>query len=259
VPAVLLDPPPPEHVLVIAAHPDDLEFSCGGTVARWTSEGARATLCLCTKGEKGTQNRDVEPDELARVRVEEQDEAARILGIGEVVFLDREDGMVVADVDLRRDLVRVIRRVRPDALIAPDPTFRFDPAYIDHPDHAATGEAALQAVYPTARDRAAEPELLAEGLEPHVVTRIFLATPREANCAVDVGAQLATKIAALSAHRSQIDEASARAVVTSSAAAAGEAFGLEHAESFYAISLETTGSPAPSATAPSTTPSRSST
>lgn len=195
-----------QRVLVVLAHPDDPEFYCGGTVARWTAEGRQVSYCLLTRGERGASDGSVDPRSLAERRVAEQRAAARVLGVHEVLFLDYPDGYLVADLALRKDVVRVIRRVRPDILITCDPTNFFPSStYINHPDHRAAGQAALDAVFPASGSSMFFPELERdEGLSPHKVRQVYVAGAREPNTALDVSAYLDRKIAALREHRSQI-------------------------------------------------------
>lgn len=195
------------RVMVVMAHPDDAEFICAGTVARWASEGSEIVYVLVTSGDKGSNDPAKTPSQLAALREAEQREAARILGVKYVEFLRYRDAEVVADLNLRRDLVRVMRRFRPDAVICQDPTSRyFGQEYIQHPDHIATGEATLAAVFPSVRDRLTFPELLEQGLEPHIVGHVYLAGAREPDVFVDITAFFDQKIAALRAHRSQMGD-----------------------------------------------------
>jgi len=234
---VLIDPAVPPSVLVVMAHPDDAEFSCGGTLARWTAAGAQVTYCICTNGDKGTSDPSMDPREVARIREEEQRSAAAVLGVRDLIFLGHPDGTLQPTLELRRDVVRAIRQVRPAALICPDPTRRYGPGFINHPDHRAAGEVALDAVYPSARDPLVFPELVAAGYQPHKVLEIFIANAQDPNCAVDVGTTLETKIAALREHRSQVSEERLREFVPVRAAQVGERFGLGHAEAFHRIEL----------------------
>lgn len=234
---MLVNPEPPPTLLIAMAHPDDLEYSAAGTVARWTRSGTRVVLCVCTNGERGSADPAADLGGVARVRVAEQRAAAGLLGCAEVNFLGYPDGELTASRELRRDLVRLIRRVRPDAVMCPDPTWRFDFSYVNHPDHAAAGEAALRAVDPDARNWHAFPELARDGLAPHEVRRVFLASPLRENCLVDIGPVVSTKIAALSEHASQVSPAAAADVVHSSAADLGKPHGLARAEAFYLITL----------------------
>lgn len=196
----------PQRVLVVLAHPDDPEFYCGGTVARWAAEGRRVTYCLLTRGERGGNDPSADPHSLAELRVAEQQAAARVLGVHEVLFLDYPDGYLVADLALRKDVVRVIRRARPDVLITCDPTNFFPSStYINHPDHRAAGQAALDAVFPASGSGMFFPELeRGEGLSPHKVHQVYVAGARDPNTAIDITAFLNRKVAALREHRSQI-------------------------------------------------------
>ncbi|HEV7677128.1 MAG TPA: PIG-L deacetylase family protein [Candidatus Dormibacteraeota bacterium] len=234
---MLIDPAVPSSVLVVMAHPDDAEFSAGGTIARWTSAGAKVTYCICTNGDKGTSDPTMDPVEVARVREREQRAAAAVLGVHDIVFLGHPDGTLQPTLELRRDVVRVIREVRPAALICPDPTRRYGPGFINHPDHRAVGEVALDAVYPSARDPLVFPELAAAGYAPHKVLEIYIANPGEPSCGIDIGPTLETKIAALIEHRSQVTEERLREFLPKRAADIGERFGLAYAEGFTRIEL----------------------
>ncbi|MFQ5617039.1 MAG: PIG-L deacetylase family protein, partial [Anaerolineales bacterium] len=159
--------PQPERVLVISAHPDDPDFGAAGTVACWAKSGAKITYVIVTDGSKGSSEPDMTSKELIEIRETEQRAAAEVLGVAEVVFLGYEDGRAANTIELRRDLVRQIRLHRPDVLITHDPAARIiNNRYINHPDHRAVGDAALDAVFPLARDRLNFPEHEAEGLEP---------------------------------------------------------------------------------------------
>jgi LmbE family N-acetylglucosaminyl deacetylase len=234
---VVIDPPAPASLLVVMAHPDDAEFSAGGTLARWTGAGARVSYCICTDGDKGTSDPRRDPRAVAEERIAEQRAAARVLGVDEVVFLGHPDGVLQPTLELRRDIVRVIRRVRPEAVLCPDPTRRFGPGYINHPDHRAVGDVALDAVYPSARDPLVFPELVEEGLAPHKVTQVFVANPTEPNCLVDISGTLEQKLDALRQHRSQITDDRLRELVPRRAAEVGAPHGLAAAEAFHHIRL----------------------
>lgn len=200
-------PSGPPRVLVVLAHPDDPEFFCGGSVARWSSEGAQVTYCLLTSGDKGADGEGIDPHELARLREDEQRQAARILGVSDVMFLGRPDGMIEADLPLRRDIARVIRAVRPERLITCDPTTIFPRRLrINHADHRAAGQATLDAVYPAAGSALYFPELLEEGLQPHKVREVFVAGSQDPNMAVDITDYIERKLEALKCHRSQLPD-----------------------------------------------------
>jgi LmbE family N-acetylglucosaminyl deacetylase len=234
---VVIDPPAPASLLVVMAHPDDAEFSAGGTLARWTGAGARVSYCVCTDGDKGTSDPRRDPRAVAEERIAEQRAAARVLGVEEVVFLGHPVGVLQPTLELRRDIVRVIRRVRPEAVLCSDPTRRFGPGYINHPDHRAAGDVALDAVYPSARDPLVFPELVEEGLAPHKVTQVFVANPTEPNCLVDISGTLERKLDALRQHRSQITDDRLRELVPRRAAEVGAPYGLAAAEAFHHIRL----------------------
>jgi len=209
-PAVTVGAPLPadgQKVLVVLAHPDDPEYFCGGTVARWAAEGSDVTYCLVTSGDKGADKGEIDGRELARLREEEQQAAAKVLGVQTVVFLGRPDGMLEADVDLRRDIARAIRRFRPDILITCDPTTLFTHGKgINHADHRAVGLSTLDAVYPAAGSALFFPELLGEGLAPHKVPRVYLAGSQSPDTTIDVSLYFERKLQALRCHRSQISD-----------------------------------------------------
>jgi LmbE family N-acetylglucosaminyl deacetylase len=193
----------PLRTLVVTAHPDDVDFGAAGTVATWTDAGDEVVYCLVTDGEAGGSDRSLPRPEMARTRRREQSEAARVVGVTELHFLGRPDGTVVAGLELRRDLTRMIRRVRPDRVLTQSPQRRFDRIYASHPDHLATGEATLCAVYPDARNPFAFPDLLAEGLEPHIVPEVLLMAGPSSDLFVDITDVFDRKIEALMRHQSQ--------------------------------------------------------
>jgi LmbE family N-acetylglucosaminyl deacetylase len=199
----------PEHkkVAVIFAHPDDPDFSCAGTVAKWTAEGHEVTYVILTDGSKGSHDTGMTPQRLIELRQEEQRAAAAVVGVNEVIFLGREDGMLVADLDLRRDIVRIIRQLKPTTLICGDPTVYWHaPWYINHPDHRAAAQATLEAFYPAAGNHKYFPELLAEGLEPHMVKEIFISGSPQADTFVDITPYMDLKIESLRKHASQMGD-----------------------------------------------------
>lgn len=206
------DPEPaeakPERVLVVLAHPDDPEFFCGGTLALWADQGREIQYCLLTRGERGGDKAGTDPAALASLRESEQRAAAAVIGVRKVEFLDQPDGYLAPDLSVRKQVVRAIRQARPDILITCDPTNLFPgDRYINHPDHRAAGQAALDAVFPAAGSAMFFPELLIEeGLAPHKVRQVFVAMPQTPNTVVDVTATVPRKIAALREHRSQIPD-----------------------------------------------------
>jgi LmbE family N-acetylglucosaminyl deacetylase len=197
----------PKRVAVIMAHPDDPDFVCGGTCARWAAEGHHITFVLITNGDKGSDDRSISGEELVRIREAEQRAAAAILGVQECVFMRREDGVVVPNLELRRELVRVIRQLKPDVVICQDPTSWFvAQEYINHPDHRAAGHAVLEAIFPAARNHRMFPELLAEGLETHRVEEVYVSTSHNADTWIDITEYIDHKIQALRAHVSQMGD-----------------------------------------------------
>ena len=197
----------PARAMVVMAHPDDAEFSCAGTVAGWTAGGAEVVYVLGTSGDKGSDDPAMTSARLVETREAEQREAARVLGVREVEFLRFRDAELVADLELRLAITRMIRKHRPEALICQDPTARwFSQEYIQHPDHLAMGEATLAAVFPSARDRLTFPQLAAEGLEPHKCEHVYLAGAKDPDVWIDVTASFETKVASLRAHASQMGD-----------------------------------------------------
>ncbi|ROR02904.1 PIG-L deacetylase family protein [Desulfosoma caldarium] len=185
--------------LIIAAHPDDPEFGAAGTVAKWTREGKRVVYVICTDGDKGTNDRAMNPKELARIRQDEQQAAARVLGVQEVVFLHYPDQGLEDTPEFRRELVRSIRRFRPAIVLSSDPYRR----YLWHRDHRIVGQVVMDAVFPYARDHLAYPELLAEGLEPHKVKEAWFWAAEDINHREDITDTFDLKIEALQCHASQ--------------------------------------------------------
>jgi len=155
-------------ILVVSPHPDDSEFGAAGSVARWTREGKAVVYVICTSGDKGTSDFNVDPKKLARTREKEQRCAAKVLGVREVIFLRHEDQSLEDTPEFRKEIVRMIRLYRPDIVVSADPYRR----YIWHRDHRITGQVVLDAVFPYARDHLAYPDLLAEGLLPHKVKEV---------------------------------------------------------------------------------------
>ncbi len=192
------------RVLVVTAHPDDVDFGVAGSVALWTKAGVEVAYCVVTDGDAGGSDRTVSRQEMARIRRREQEEAAAEVGVHEVVFLGHPDGRVTSSIELRRDVSRQIRRLRPDRVVCQSPERYWDRLGASHPDHLAAGEATVCAVYPDARNPFAHPELLDEGLEPWTVPEMWLMAVPEPTHAVDVTDTFERKMAALSCHRSQI-------------------------------------------------------
>ncbi|MEM7272306.1 MAG: PIG-L deacetylase family protein [Actinomycetota bacterium] len=192
-------------ILAVAAHPDDLDFGCAGSTARWTAEGHEVVYCLVTSGEAGGEDPSISRPEMAELRKREQTEAAKVVGVTELHFLGFPDGSVEPTLELRKAIARIIRIVRPERVVSQSPERNYDRVYGSHPDHLAVGEATFNAVYPDSRNRFAFPELLEEeGLEPHTVEELWLIGGPDPNRHVDVTDTLQAKVEALLCHRSQI-------------------------------------------------------
>jgi LmbE family N-acetylglucosaminyl deacetylase len=230
---------PPADVLVIMPHPDDAEFGCAGTVARWTAEGKSVVYVVLTSGEKGTSDRSLTPPKLALIRQAEQREAARVLGVREVVYLCYPDQGLEDSSELRRDIVRQIRLFRPQVVVTLDPYRR----YIWHRDHRIAGQAVIDAVFPYARDFLAYPDLMAEGLEPHKVKEMYFTASEDVNCRLDITDTFELKLKALFCHKSQVGDRVSELTEglhkRAEDAAEGEPFKL--AEAFHYIDLEMLG------------------
>lgn len=225
--------------MVVVAHADDAEWGCSGTVARWCAQGWEVVYVLCTDGSKGSDDPEITSEELVKVRREEQLNAGKVLGLKEVVFLGYEDSMLEPTLDLRRDIARQIRRYRPDVLICMGPVRALmGNGYVGHPDHFASGEAALSAVFPTARDRLTFPELLDEGLEPHKVREVWIMEHDSADMYVNVSDYIETSIAALKEHRSQVSEEEADEHMRRWRSRVGEKVGFQYAEAFKRFRLD---------------------
>ncbi len=228
---------PYSRAMVIMAHPDDAEWTCAATMAKLCADGWEVVLVLCTDGSKGSDDPKMTPERLAQIRAAEQQESARILGLKDVVFLGYPDSYLEPTLKLRKDLAREIRRYRPHVVITEPPTRDIDSRYYgSHPDHLATGEAALAAVFPTARDRLTFPEMVEEGLDPHKVREVWIVGGMKgSDYFVDVDGYMDTAIAALKAHKSQVDPEDAEKYFPMGRAATAEKVGLQYAEAFKTV------------------------
>ncbi|MFE9245147.1 PIG-L deacetylase family protein [Nocardiopsis sp. NPDC006938] len=199
----------PERALVVMAHPDDADFSCAGTVALWTRAGTEVVYLMITDGEAGGDELTLDSSEIAAMRREEQRRAAAEVGVKDVRFLGYPDGRVEANLALRRDISRVIRQVRPERLVVPSPDRDWDSVAASHPDHRAAGAAALDAVFPDARNPHAHRELLhEEGLAPWTVGEVWVVGGPAPHHHTDITDVFERKVAALAAHESQIGDVS---------------------------------------------------
>ena len=231
-----------ERILVVTAHPDDVDFGAAGSVAVWTHAGVEVAYCIATDGDAGGSDRSVSRTEMAVVRREEQRQAARVVGVSDVTFLGFPDGRLTPGLDLRQAIAGVIRRFRPDRVVAQSPERNWSRIYASHPDHLAAGEAAICAVYPDARNPFAFPALLEEGLEPHSVPELWVMTTERADRVVDATEFFDLKLAALRSHRSQVGDGEhlgelLRTWMSGTALAAGLPEG-RLAEAFHVVDTE---------------------
>jgi len=194
--------PDTSEIMVISAHPDDAEFGAAGTVAKWTREGRRAVYIACTSGEKGTNDPEIKPAQLAEIREKEQTDAATVLGVSDVVFLRYPDQELEDTPQFRKTIVKQIRKYQPDIIVTSDPYRR----YIWHRDHRITGQVTLDAVFPYARDHLAYPDLIEEGLMPHKVKEILFWGTEDVNLRIDITQTFDLKLAALRCHKSQLEQ-----------------------------------------------------
>jgi LmbE family N-acetylglucosaminyl deacetylase len=229
---------PQLRVLGIFAHPDDSEFSCGGTAALWADAGAQITYVIITNGAAGSNDPNQDLAELVRLREAEQRAACAVLGVQEVIFLGYADGTLQPTIELRRELTQIIRQLKPDRVFTGDPTAVFyGTEYINHPDHRAAAEAALYAVFPSAVTRPIFPELLAEGYEPHQVKEVYISgDDTHNNTHIDISSTLERKIEALRCHKSQLDPGDGK-WIRDWAAESGKAGNLAFAEGFRVMKL----------------------
>lgn len=226
--------------MVIVAHPDDADFGPAATAARWIDAGSQGWLVCCTSGDQGGEDPDADPLALAALREREQQEAARIVGYAGISFLHQPDGALANDLALREQLVREIRTFRPDAVLATDPeTLFYRDGGVNHADHRAAGLAAVDAVYPAARNPMAFPGLARSGLEAQRVRRLYLFWSERNNAWIDVTATLDRRLDALRAHGSQIhDMAGLEGRIRRWAAEEGRAIGSAAAEAFRVVVID---------------------
>jgi LmbE family N-acetylglucosaminyl deacetylase len=231
----------PARALAVYAHPDDLEISAGGTLARWAEAGTEVWVLITTQGDKGTQDPAADPAALAALRIEETAKAAALLGFAGTRHLDHPDGELVDDQALRESIVRVIREVGPDVVLCPDPTaVFFGDSYYNHHDHRITGWATLDGVAPAAGNPHYFPQHAAEGLAAHHVREVYLSGTLEPNCWVDISDTLERKIDALFCHTSQLPDAAGewfRDFLRERAEDAGAAAKVKFAEPFRKLTF----------------------
>jgi LmbE family N-acetylglucosaminyl deacetylase len=231
---------PAGPVLAVFAHPDDAEIAAGGTLAKWAAAGREVHLLVLTNGDRGSQDPALDRDDLARLRGQETVEGARELGLASATVLDVHDGELQNTPEIRAEVVRTIRRLRPDTLVTCDPTaWFFENRYYNHADHRTAGAVALDAAFPGAGNPHYFSDHLDAGLGTHDVSRIWLAWTLEPNHREDIGGFLATKVAALGRHASQLAEGIAffEEELNREAEDAGREIGARHAEAFRVLDL----------------------
>ncbi|HET7652717.1 MAG TPA: PIG-L family deacetylase [Acidimicrobiales bacterium] len=227
----------PARALAVYAHPDDAEISCGGTLATWAGAGSEVHVLVCTLGDKGSTDPDVDGGDLASRRREESEAAAAVLGVAATHRLGVPDGDLVADNETCGRIVEVVRRVRPDVVVCPDPTaLLFGDRYWNHRDHRAAGTATLDAVAPAAANPHYFP---GAGGDPHQVRDVYLSGTLDPNVWIDVSDAIERKIDALFCHRSQLSDTSEyfRGFLRERAEDAGRAAGVRYAEGFRRVAL----------------------
>lgn len=231
----------PQRVLVITPHPDDADFWCSGTIAKWIGDGATVRYVLCTDGGKGTTDPNISSAELSKIREQEQADAAESLGVQELVLLHHPDGFLEDDDEFRKELVRQIRQVQPDVVLCPEP-YRKNLAW--HRDHRITGQVTLDAVFPCARDHLHFVELWRdEGLEPHKTGTILFWGTEQADTIIDISDSMDAKFKAVSAHQSQMDGRRANEIeefIKERAQVSEGGSGKEYVEAFRKITFRTT-------------------
>lgn len=227
----------PSSVLAVYAHPDDADVSCGGTLARWSSEGAEVRVVVCARGDKGTSDRDADPANLARRRAKEVSASAARLGVRGYHLLDHGDGELENDTALRSEIVSLVRHHRPEVVVCPDPlAVFFGQQYFNHRDHRVVGWASLDAVAPAA----GAPLYFPEAGPPHQVSTVYMSGTLEPDVWIDITSSLEAKAEAVLCHRSQVGETSEwlRGAVRGRAEEAGRQAGVRYAEGFRRLRLE---------------------
>lgn len=228
----------PESVLVIVAHPDDIEFTCAGTMARWARLGSRICYVLCTSGDAGIADPGMTRAWAVEIREAEAMQAAEITGVHDLIFLGEPDGLLVANLELRKKLVREIRRFRPEVVVCGDPTVLFaGPDYINHPDHRAAGLAAIDATFPAAGQPNLYEELELEGIKAHKVRKVLVTGWQQTDLFVSIDETIDIKVAALRAHKSQMRDWDPEPMIKQWAAESARGKEMEYAETYRVVTL----------------------
>lgn len=227
-----------QRVLVVFAHPDDAEFGSAGTSAKLARSGKEVTYVVATDGSKGSSDPNITPAKLIETRKREQCAAAQIVGVQHVEFLGFEDGVLQPTIELRKAITAAIRRQKPDVVICPSPERNLAMGlFVQHPDHLATGQAAMAAIYPCARDRMTFPDLLSEGLEPHAVHEIWITGTGLQDFFIDITTTIDIKVRALQAHASQVNAEEVPKFIPERARQLAADHGMEYAEGFKRVQI----------------------
>jgi LmbE family N-acetylglucosaminyl deacetylase len=228
----------PESAMAIQAHPDDIEFTCAGTLARWAKAGATVVYVLCTSGDVGIDEPGMTRAKATEIREAESLEAARIAGVNQVVFLREPDGLLQPTLELRKKLVREIRKFKPEVIMTGDPTIVWSGSdYINHPDHRAAAMAALDAAFPAAGQPNLFEELADEGLSAHKVRKVYAGVWDKADVYMNIDETIDIKIAALRAHKSQLKDWDPEPMIKEWASDTAKGKEMQYAEGFKVVSL----------------------
>lgn len=228
----------PQRAMFIFAHPDDIEFSAAGTAAKWAKYGSEVTYVLITDGNVGSHDATFDKAKLADTRRQEQNAAAQVTGVKQVVYMGYHDGMLEPTLELRRGLVKLIRQYKPNVVVCGDPRSVFpSDDYINHPDHRAAAIAAVEAVFPACEMRLLYPELESEGIMPHKVNHVYISYAPDSNVYVDISETMPVKIEALRQHSSQFGDWDPSEMVTNWSKETGKQVGFAYAEAFRRLTL----------------------
>jgi LmbE family N-acetylglucosaminyl deacetylase len=228
----------PERAMFIFAHPDDIEFGAAGTAAKWGMHGSEMTYVVITDGNIGSHDSEMTGEQLAQIRRAEQSAAAKIAGAKHCVFLGYHDGLLEPSLELRKELVKLIRIHKPNVVVCGDPTLFFRGDRINHPDHRAAAKAAIDAVFPSSEMHLLHPEFEEEGITPHKVNYVYVGSFDEANYYIDVTESIDKKIEALRQHSSQLGDWDPEERIKGRAADVGKRVGFAYAEAFRRMTLQ---------------------
>lgn len=229
----------PQRAMFIYAHPDDIEFSVAGTAAKWAKYGCQVVYILLTDGNVGSHEEGMTTERCADIRRAEQQAAAAAAGVQDCIFLGYHDGLLQPTLELRKELVRLIRHYKPNVVVCGDPTVYFpSDSYINHPDHRAAATAAVEAVFPAAEMALLYPDLLEQGYGPHKVNYVYVSNASVANYYVDISETIDTKLNALRAHVSQLGDWDPNERIRNWSKEVGSKVGFAYAEGFRRITLK---------------------